>query len=314
MILPNASTAPVKAAAATAFALGALAACSPATQGGSGAVGSATLASTDAACVPIPDNAVFRENEGKLVQVRGDDNAFFQMVDGVLTEVDAPEPEVIERVIEAPQSWSEQLEASFPSLGFPWLKLDARNLDAGVVTLTGLAPTEDAKARALQAGESAISATSEGGNLLVVDGISVEGGEAAVGEALAGLNDRPSVSACQDAFDDTMAGRLVSFGAGGAQINDESARLLDALTGVAILCADYRIEVGGHTDTTGSALANQVLSEDRAAAVRQYLIDRGVSASTLRAVGYGEVRPLVQGNTPEAHARNRRVEFTVRNR
>jgi len=292
-----------------------LAACAPAgTTTGTAAQGTTTLSATDAASVPIPEGAVFQQSSGKFVSVSGEAGAYYQIVDGVFTEVDAPEPEIIERVIEAPRGWSDRMEAAFPGIGFPWLKLDARNLDAGVVTLTGLAPTEDAKNRALAAGEAAIKDTPEGTGLLVVDGICVEGGEAAVGTALSELDERPSLSACQSAFDDTMDGRFVSFGAGGAAINEESARLLDALTGVAILCKDYRVEVGGHTDTTGSALANQQLSEQRAEAVRQYLIGKGVDGGMLRAEGYGEVRPLVQGDTPEAHARNRRVEFTVRNR
>ncbi|MEM0985181.1 MAG: OmpA family protein [Pseudomonadota bacterium] len=273
-----------------------------------------TLPADNAACVPIPEGAIFQQSAGKFVQVSGSDGAYYQVVDSVLTEVEAPEPEIIERIVEAPQSWSDRMEASFPGLGFPWLKLDARNLDAGVVTLTGLAPTDDAKTRALAAGEAAIKATVEGSDLLVVDGISVEGGETAVGDALAELDDRPSVAACQTAFNETMDGRVVSFAAGGATINEESARLLDALTGVAILCQDYRIVIGGHTDTTGSALANQRLSEQRAQAVRTYLLELGVPSPGLRAVGFGEVQPLDPGNTPEAHARNRRVEFTVRAR
>lgn len=300
-------------AAIVAFA--ALSGCSPAANEAGGA-GSEMLAAGDPACVPIPEGAIFQQASGKFAPIGGEGDAgdYYQIVDGQLTEVDPPEPEIIERIVEAPRSWSDRMEGSFPNLGFPWLKLDARNLDAGVVTLTGLAPTEEAKTRALAAGEEAIKATQEGGDLLVVDGISVEGGEAAVGSALAELDERPSVSACQSAFNDTMDGRLVSFAAGGATINDESARLLDALTGVAMLCRDYRIEIAGHTDTTGSALANQRLSEQRAEAVRGYLVERGVPAASLRAVGFGEVRPLVRGDSPEAHARNRRVEFTVRGR
>ncbi len=290
---------------------GLIAACSPA--GNQSASGDpATLAAGNEACVPIPDGAVFQQSDGKFVPVTGEEGAYYQLVDGAFTVVEPPEPEIIERIVEAPRSWSDRMEASFPDLGFPWLKLDARNLDAGVVTLTGLAPTDDAKTRALAAGETAIKATPEGADLLVVDGVSVEGGETAVGSALAGLDERPGLGACQNAFNETMDGRFVSFAAGGSTINDESARLLDALTGVAILCKDYRIEIGGHTDTTGNALDNQRLSEQRAAAVRTYLVDRGVPGDSLRAIGFGEARPLVQGDSPEVHARNRRVEFTVR--
>ena len=321
----------------------ALAGCAPQATAPQG-TGSAELAAGDPACLPIPEDAVFRVADGKLVPaeagislpVFGDADAYYQIVDGELVEVDLPPPVTIpasglnggtatkttaadtppepEPEPEPETPWTERLVASFPELGYPWLELDDRNLAAGVVTLTGLAPDEETKLRGLIAGESAIRDVPEGADILVVDGIAISGGETAVGEALAELDTAATAEACQDAFNDTMQGRLVSFSTGGASINDESARLLDALTGVAILCARYSIEIQGHTDTTGSALANQALSESRASAVRQYLIDKGVEARTLRAIGYGEVRPLDRRDTPEAHARNRRVEFVVRER
>lgn len=239
-----------------------------------------------------------------------EEGTYFVVRDGRLAPASAPDPIVIER--EAPRSWAERLEDRFPDLGFPWLKLDARNASSGVVTLTGLAPTPEAKEAAFEAGEAAIKGVPEGRDLLIVDGISVEGGDEPVGAALGELDEGPTVQACQDAFTQVMQGRNVSFGFGGSRIDEQSARLLDAASGVAMLCQDYEIEIGGHTDKVGDAIRNQRLSENRAVAVRQYLIDRGVPPGSLRAVGYGEAELLDTSDTEAAHARNRRTEFTVR--
>lgn len=248
----------------------------------------------DVECVPIEEGALYR------------------VVDGRLTAASAPDPVIIERVIEPEMNWAERVEARFPDIGFPWLQLDARNAGSGVVTLTGLAPSTEAKNEALAAGEEAIKSVPQGRDILVIDGISVEGGEEGVGAALGDLDDNASVETCQNAFSRVMNGRNVSFGTGGASISGQSARLLDAATGVAILCSEYEIEVRGHTDSVGDALYNQRLSERRANAVRQYLIDKGVPAGSLEAVGYGESEPLDDRDAPEAHARNRRTEFVVR--
>lgn len=262
-----------------------------------------------------PATTTQASQSGELVEcVPIEEGALYRVVDGKLTAAEAPDPVIIERVVEPELTWTERLEASFPDLGFPWMQLDSRNADSGVVTLTGLAPSEDAKMRALDAGEDAIKATPQGRDLLIIDGISVEGGEEAVGAALNTLTSASSAQECQVAFLRVMEGRNVSFSTAGASISDESARLLDAASAVATLCQDYEIEIGGHTDSVGNAINNQRLSERRAESVRQYLIGKGVPADTLVAVGYGEAELLDPRDTPEAHARNRRTEFTVRER
>jgi OOP family OmpA-OmpF porin len=71
------------------------------------------------------------------------------------------------------------------------------------------------------------------------------------------------------------------------------------------------IRVEGHTDWIGSDAYNQQLSERRANAVRNYLIQKGIEPDRLVAVGYGESRPIADNNTVQGRARNRRTEFTV---
>ncbi|MCH2557652.1 MAG: OmpA family protein [Alcanivorax sp.] len=69
------------------------------------------------------------------------------------------------------------------------------------------------------------------------------------------------------------------------------------------------VEIGGHTDSTGSASYNQTLSERRAASVRDFLIDQGVDPGRLTAVGYGASRPVDDNGTGQGRERNRRIEM-----
>jgi outer membrane protein OmpA-like peptidoglycan-associated protein len=71
--------------------------------------------------------------------------------------------------------------------------------------------------------------------------------------------------------------------------------------------------VVGHTDSTGSDETNQRLSEQRAKAVRQYLVSQGIEDGRIRAEGMGESQPIADNTTPEGRANNRRVEIIVEN-
>ena len=70
-----------------------------------------------------------------------------------------------------------------------------------------------------------------------------------------------------------------------------------------------RVEVGGHTDNTGSRATNLALSQARAEAVRHYLVRHGVAADRLVARGYGPDSPVAGNGTREGRAQNRRVEL-----
>lgn len=74
---------------------------------------------------------------------------------------------------------------------------------------------------------------------------------------------------------------------------------------------DMNIKLNGHTDNTGSKNALQKLSEDRVNEVRFYLIQKGIKATRIKTQGYGGTKPLVNNNSPENKAINRRVEFKI---
>jgi len=72
-----------------------------------------------------------------------------------------------------------------------------------------------------------------------------------------------------------------------------------------------RVEVSGHTDSKGSDSYNQTLSQDRAAAVGEYLVGRGVDPARVLSVGYGESTPIADNETEVGREENRRVEFNL---
>lgn len=75
---------------------------------------------------------------------------------------------------------------------------------------------------------------------------------------------------------------------------------------------DARFTVEGHTDSIGSEQTNQRLSESRAQAVKQFLIDKGIDASRLEAIGYGgESKPIATNMYKDGRAKNRRVEINL---
>lgn len=72
-------------------------------------------------------------------------------------------------------------------------------------------------------------------------------------------------------------------------------------------CPGRAVLIEGYTDAPGSAVYNQELSEKRAQAVKNYLVEKGVPAEQLTAIGYGEQQPIASSNTEAGRALNRRV-------
>jgi outer membrane protein OmpA-like peptidoglycan-associated protein len=103
----------------------------------------------------------------------------------------------------------------------------------------------------------------------------------------------------------------VTFDVGRATIKPQFYGALDAVANTLLQYDRTRIEVEGHTDSTGSADMNQQLSENRANAVVSALATRGVPRDRMYAIGYGKTRPIADNATAEGRARNRRVEILV---
>ncbi|NIR36899.1 MAG: OmpA family protein, partial [Actinobacteria bacterium] len=104
----------------------------------------------------------------------------------------------------------------------------------------------------------------------------------------------------------------IYFETGKAVIRRRSHGLLDQLAAVMGSRPDItKVRVEGHTDSRGRDRYNMELSEQRAAAVRQYLLSRGIAGDRLLSQGFGETQPLESNDTREGRAANRRVEFLI---
>jgi len=110
--------------------------------------------------------------------------------------------------------------------------------------------------------------------------------------------------------------RNVEFETGKAVLADSSKAELDNVGRVLVKWPELRIEIGGHTDSRGTKKKNQALSEARVKAVLDYLLQAFPALKPEQYVtkGYGSSQPIVPNISPEAMARNRRVEFKVLNK
>jgi outer membrane protein OmpA-like peptidoglycan-associated protein len=114
-----------------------------------------------------------------------------------------------------------------------------------------------------------------------------------------------------DALTVAFPGDLL-FDSGSSSLSPGAYSRLDQLAETLNRYPEENVIVKGHTDSAGSETSNLSLSDQRADAVRRYLISKGVSSSRVEAVGLGESQPLVTNSTPEGRQQNRRVEIELR--
>lgn len=124
---------------------------------------------------------------------------------------------------------------------------------------------------------------------------------------LASLGQTPSAKACETGLTKLVRNEPIGFRRNSATLGDRAKGRLNGLAAIASVCGAHKIEVGGHTDRSGGRVFNQKLSEERAAAVKDYLAAQGAPAAALSSKGYGESKPL-RGYAP---ARSRRISFDV---
>jgi len=103
----------------------------------------------------------------------------------------------------------------------------------------------------------------------------------------------------------------VQFATGTAQANAAARESLSKFSGIVASYPGLRFNIEGHTDSVGSVAMNNELSLKRAMAVRDYLIEQGVPASSIDVAGLGLSAPIADNSTAEGRARNRRVEIVV---
>jgi outer membrane protein OmpA-like peptidoglycan-associated protein len=106
----------------------------------------------------------------------------------------------------------------------------------------------------------------------------------------------------------------IFFDTGKATVKPESDAILASVGGLLKADTALRLEIRGHTDNVGAPAANRKLSEDRAAAVKAYLVKTfAISADRLTTAGFGDTKPVADNATEQGRAQNRRVELVKRN-
>ena len=103
----------------------------------------------------------------------------------------------------------------------------------------------------------------------------------------------------------------IFFETGSARLIPRSFPALDSLANLLKNYPVLQLTIEGHTDNVGGVTYNQNLSDKRANAVMTYLTGTGITASRLRAAGYGQQKPVAENTTEEGRAKNRRVELKL---
>jgi outer membrane protein OmpA-like peptidoglycan-associated protein len=123
-------------------------------------------------------------------------------------------------------------------------------------------------------------------------------------------NGCPEVS--KEAMDKLNAyGKTILFNSGKSTFKPQTLPVLNAITAILKEYPTAKFMVEGHTDSDGSNELNQTLSENRAAAVKNNLVENGVAADRLNSAGYGETKPVDTNKTAKGKANNRRVEVSL---
>lgn len=181
----------------------------------------------------------------------------------------------------------------------------------GDVTLNGTVESEDAKATL-------------GAAMMEIEGVNSVDNQLEVAEAAATddaeADDAATDDAEADESGDAASGATVNelldlepitFEVSSANLTTEGRTVLDQAVAFFTENEDVSVEIGGHTDSDGSDATNLTLSQARAETVQAYLVENGIDAGRMTAVGYGEVNPIADNDTPENKAVNRRIEFTI---
>jgi len=103
----------------------------------------------------------------------------------------------------------------------------------------------------------------------------------------------------------------VLFKSGSFELLPGARERLAKVSGIVLAYPTLHLQVEGHTDSVGTDEYNQNLSEHRAQAVRDYLVQQGISANTIGSRGLGKTQPIATNDTPEGRQQNRRVELVL---
>ncbi len=110
-----------------------------------------------------------------------------------------------------------------------------------------------------------------------------------------------------------LAAKNIFYATGSYKLLAKSYKSLNDVASLLTADESLLIDIDGHTDITGTDEKNQVLSQSRANAVKEYLLSKGIAESRMKSTGYGSTKPIADNKTAAGRAKNRRTEMTVRN-
>jgi outer membrane protein OmpA-like peptidoglycan-associated protein len=116
---------------------------------------------------------------------------------------------------------------------------------------------------------------------------------------------------CSALFHSALRGRKVGFAVDSDQLNPSSYSILDELIQIVADCPTAAVSVTGHSDNNGKEAGNLKLSKARAKSVVAYMVNGGITAKRVRAIGAGSSTPLLAENNARARRMNRRIEFGI---
>ncbi|MGE0130093.1 MAG: OmpA family protein [Blastocatellales bacterium] len=199
-------------------------------------------------------------------------------------------------------AWTSGLSAALPNFKTSGAEL---KFDGDSINVGGSIP-ENAKSDMVANLKSVYGDNVRVGALDVASSVAESGRMAS--EALSSL--RPGFSA--EELTGALNKQIINFAPGSAQIPQESRDLLEqSASAIKSAPEGTVLQIGGHTDNTGAAAANQRLSQQRAESVRRFLVSQGVNSDELVAKGYGADKPVASNDTAEGRLKNRRIEYTV---
>jgi peptidoglycan-binding protein ArfA len=178
------------------------------------------------------------------------------------------------------------------------------------VTLTGTAGSGDQQDAIEQAANAAWP------NLNIVDTMGTNGpvtsnGPPSPAPASPAPAPTGAANACANLSTDIKALGPITFPTNGFSLTPADEQTLNHVADKLKACASAKVSINGYTDNTGNDAINMPLSANRANAVADYLIARGVTGDQLMAKGLGSANPVADNGGPDGQAKNRRVEITV---
>ena len=149
---------------------------------------------------------------------------------------------------------------------------------------------------------------------IMVEGLTLDANQAALEKFVRDVFCTPKKEAAKE---EVLMLRGINFDFDKSNIKPQAAAVLDEAVRMMKERPNMKVMIEGHTDSKGTDAYNQKLSERRAQAVFSYFVAKGISASRMQTIGYGETRPIASNtnpngsDNPEGRAINRRVELKV---